>query len=127
MLMEATTRADALAERVRRVEQAVMQARLVPTDDGSENGEEVLDQVIFKRAGKESEAESAARQLGVLSESWWEEDDLTLRDALVRVTQEYESANFSRKETHAELKRRESFAEEAVQAAQRSKQLSLAT
>ena len=126
MLMEATTRADALAERVRRVEQAVMQARLVPTDDGSENGEEVLDQVIFKRAGKESEAESAARQLGVLSESWWEEDDLTLRDALVRVTQEYESANFSRKETHAELKRRESFAEEAVQAAQRSKQLSLA-
>ena len=35
MLMEATTRADALAERVRRVEQAVMQARLVPTDDGS--------------------------------------------------------------------------------------------
>ena len=76
MLMEATTRADALAERVRRVEQAVMQARLVPTDDGSENGEEVLDQVIFKRAGKESEAESAARQLGVLSESWWEEDDL---------------------------------------------------
>ena len=34
--------------------------------------------------------------------------------------------SFNRKETHAELKRRESFAEEAVQAAQRSKQLSLA-
>jgi len=125
-LMEATALADALAERVRKVEQGVTQARLVPTDDGSENGEEILDQVSFKRPGKESEAESAARQLGVLSESWWEKDDLTLRDALVRVTQEFESANFARKEAQAELKRRESFAEEAVQAAQRSKQLSLA-
>ena len=125
-LMEATALAEALGERVRKVEQGVTQARLVPTDDGSENGEEILDQVSFKRPGKESEAESAARQLGVLSESWWEKDDLTLRDALVRVTQEFESANFARKEAKAELKRRESFAEEAVQAAQRSKQLSLA-
>lgn len=125
-LMEATALADALAERVRKVEQGVTQARLVPTDDGSENGEEILDQVSFKRPGKETEAESTARQLGVLSESWWEKDDLTLRDALARVTQEFESANFSRKEAQAELKRRESFAEEAVQAAQRSKQLSLA-
>ena len=125
-LMEATALAEALGERVRKVEQGVTQARLVPTDDGSENGEEILDQVSFKRPGKESEAESAARQLGVLSESWWEKDDLTLRDALVRVTQEFESANFARKEAQAELKRRESFAEEAVQAAQRSKQLSLA-
>ena len=125
-VVEAVALSDAVAERMRRVEEAVVQARLVPSEDGAEQSDDVLSVVKFKRPNKESDAETLARKMGVLPEtSWWDEDDLSLAEASERSKRAFEAADFVRKETQAELTKREAFAEECATKAQRSLQLSL--
>ena len=125
-VLEAVALSDAVAERMRRVEEAVVQARLVPSEDGAEQSDDVLSVVKFKRPNKESDAETLARKMGVLPEtSWWDEDDLSLAEASERSKQAFEAADFVRKETQAELTKREAFAAECATKAQRSLQLSV--
>jgi hypothetical protein len=126
MVLDAVALSDAAAERLRRVEEAVVQARLVPSDDGAEQDDDVLKVVMFKRPSKESDAEALARKMGVLPESsWWDEDDLSLAEASERSKQAFDAADFLRKETQAELTKREAFAKECASKAQNSLQLSM--